>query len=183
MELLEELREKGEFDHILTGRGDMDREENGPACHFFKGYGVVNEVRYVEQQIRDRKLPYGEVALIYAGEGYENTVRAVFEGAHIPYCFMKGLHAAPVNHAVDLHYRRIGQEGNGAVIGHIDDLLGIGIVVDRIDEIHRYFAVSAAAAGGQSRDQHSRRQHKREHSACPFGKESSFHLYAASVSA
>ena len=65
---------------------------------FFKGFGCVNEVRFVAEKIREEKLDFGDVAVLYAGDVYENILRAEFENAHIPCIFSSGFHASADPH-------------------------------------------------------------------------------------
>jgi hypothetical protein len=63
-----------------------------PAYTFFKGYGSVNEVRHVARSIIDKNLDFGNVAIVYAGDAYENILRGELDNAGIPYTFTSGIH-------------------------------------------------------------------------------------------
>ncbi|MCR5740539.1 MAG: PD-(D/E)XK nuclease family protein [Lachnospiraceae bacterium] len=66
--------------------------------NFFKGFGSFNEVRYIVSKIREEKMDYGDVTVIYAGDVYENILRSEFENADIPYAFASGFHASADPH-------------------------------------------------------------------------------------
>ena len=65
--------------------------------HFFSAYGVANEVRYVVNQIGEKRLAFGEVNLFYMDTIYENFIKAIFEKKGIPYAFVTGESIASAN--------------------------------------------------------------------------------------
>ncbi|MBR1852381.1 MAG: hypothetical protein IJ794_04265, partial [Lachnospiraceae bacterium] len=93
LELLERVSGRS-FTHLFV----QAQNAAAPKYHFFKGYGVVNEVRYVVEKILGESICYGDVALIYGAPNYENVIRSVFENERIPYYFQKGLHALTDDH-------------------------------------------------------------------------------------
>ena len=74
-------------------RLELCRPEKEVSYKFFKGFGSENEMRSVVSQIQENELEYGDIALIYAGDNYENIIRSQFECAQIPYTFSTGFHA------------------------------------------------------------------------------------------
>ncbi len=65
-------------------------EASAVKYHFFKAYGIVNEIRYVIEKIVEKSIPYGEVNLFYTSPIYENFIRSAFESRGIPYQFLTG---------------------------------------------------------------------------------------------
>ncbi len=67
--------------------------DSAPEYRFFRAYGIEAEVRYVADRIKEEKLLYGDVFIMYASPSYENMIRGVFEEAGISYSFPAGTHA------------------------------------------------------------------------------------------
>ena len=53
--------------------------------HFYKGYGLYNEVRYCLDKIQKEKMAYGDCAMICAHSAYIPYIEAIFGGADVPY--------------------------------------------------------------------------------------------------
>jgi RecB family exonuclease len=66
--------------------------------NFFRSFGSTNEIGEVVRLIKEKQFMFGDVALVYAGDEYENIIRAKFENAGISYCFSKGFHASSDPH-------------------------------------------------------------------------------------
>lgn len=63
---------------------------NKIAVSFFKGYGIMNEVRHCIDEIRpecdkEPKIPYGQTAIIYSSPAYEPFLEAALGSSGIPY--------------------------------------------------------------------------------------------------
>ncbi len=95
LKLLEEKSDKEfvELEADIITPGDKARIDN-----YFKAFGSTNEIDEVVNVIKDRKFMFGDVALVYAGDEYENIIRGKLENAGIPYCFSKGFHASSDPH-------------------------------------------------------------------------------------
>lgn len=78
--------------------GDIHDSNGGvskrPDYHFFESYGIDGEVRYVADKIREERIPYGDVLIIYASEAYENMLRGELDANGISFAFPQGYHAA-----------------------------------------------------------------------------------------
>ncbi len=57
---------------------------------------------------------------------------------------MQRMNAGLIDQTADFHHRIVRQEGNGALVGHVDHHLGIHIVINRIDKANGHFGISAA---------------------------------------
>lgn len=66
--------------------------------NFFRSFGSTNEIDEVVRTIKEKQFMFGDIALVYAGDEYENIMRAKFENAGISYCFSKDFHAASDSH-------------------------------------------------------------------------------------
>lgn len=65
--------------------------------HFFRAYGIVNEIGYVIKQITEKGIPYGQVNLFYTAPVYENFIKSAFDSAGIGYQFLTGEKIASSN--------------------------------------------------------------------------------------
>ena len=65
---------------------------------FFKGYGVFNEVEYAISEIIKKKIPFGEVTLIYTKPEYETYIAGSCAQQNIPVCFVSGRSAGGFNY-------------------------------------------------------------------------------------
>ncbi|MBR4026950.1 MAG: PD-(D/E)XK nuclease family protein [Lachnospiraceae bacterium] len=54
--------------------------------HFFKGYGIANEVQYIVEKIFEEKQRFGAVSVLYTSAEYEPFLEAAFSSVGIPYC-------------------------------------------------------------------------------------------------
>lgn len=72
----------------------VDLSKSEANIHFFKGYGIVNEVNYVVESIKNLKVPFGQVGLIYASSDYEPYIIAAFGQQNIPINFTSGRNIA-----------------------------------------------------------------------------------------
>ena len=62
--------------------------------HFFEAYGIWNEAEYILEDIRRRKLPFGQVCVLYTSPDYEPVLSGAFGERRIPLCFPDGRSAA-----------------------------------------------------------------------------------------
>lgn len=58
--------------------------------HFFSGYGISNEIKYVINEINTKQLPYSSVAIYYSHEEYEPFLISELEGRGFPTTFITG---------------------------------------------------------------------------------------------
>lgn len=68
-------------------------KENVPSYVFIKSYGVYNEVNFVKNEILDKNMQLGQVAIVYPTPEYESVLMAVLGNADISYTFPKGFSA------------------------------------------------------------------------------------------
>lgn len=79
-------------------------EEKSVRYEFVKAYGAANEIRHIADEIRERKIPYGDVTVLYSSQEHASFIQTVFGEMGIPYCMLSG-RAALDNDYVDLLYR------------------------------------------------------------------------------
>ncbi len=65
--------------------------------HFFKAYGVVNEIDFILDKIEKENIAYGDVSIFYTAEVYEPFLKGAFESKGIPYGFLTGMKAQETN--------------------------------------------------------------------------------------
>ena len=58
------------------------------SCHFFKSYGIINEINYVIRKIQQEKIPFGQVNLLYFSVEYETFLRGLLSEQQIPHHFI-----------------------------------------------------------------------------------------------
>lgn len=75
----------------LTFFTDVKSTEN---YRFFHAYGIVNEVRYVIEDILNKKYPFDKVNISYTSGEYEPFIRSGLESRGIPCHFVTGESAA-----------------------------------------------------------------------------------------
>ena len=61
-----------------------------PSWHFYKSYGVWNEAEYILEDIRSRKIPFGQVCIVYTSQDYEPALLAAFGERRVPIRFLSG---------------------------------------------------------------------------------------------
>lgn len=62
--------------------------EQKATYHFFKTYGIVNEINYVIRDIKDQKIPFGKVNLLYSSLEYEPFIKGMLSEQQIPHSFL-----------------------------------------------------------------------------------------------
>ena len=65
----------------------------GRSYRFFSGYGAVNEIGYITQDIVEKKRPFGQVTVLYTQPGQEAFLCSVFDQNEIPYHMVSGCSA------------------------------------------------------------------------------------------
>jgi len=74
------------------------QDNNGSVSyHFFKAYGVVNEIDFILDKIKKDNIAYGDVNVFYTAEVYEPFLKGTFESKGIPYGFLTGRKAKETN--------------------------------------------------------------------------------------
>ena len=71
----------------------LPEEKKKGNYHFFKTYGIVNEIQYVIQSIQKKKIPFGKVSLLYSSREYEPFIKGMLAVQQIPHCFVSGYSA------------------------------------------------------------------------------------------
>lgn len=65
---------------------------------FFRGYGLVNEIQFVIDDILQKNRPFGTVNLLYTSTEQETFIRSVMEQNKIPYRMLSGYSAMNVSY-------------------------------------------------------------------------------------
>ena len=65
--------------------------------HFFKAYGLFNEVSYVADKIENGDTKYGDYTIYYMHEDYVNFLRMIFQRRGIPITFSSGIRCSTTN--------------------------------------------------------------------------------------
>ena len=65
--------------------------------HFFKAYGLFNEVSYVADKIENGDTKYGDYTIYYMHEDYVNFLRMIFQRRGIPVTFSSGIRCSTTN--------------------------------------------------------------------------------------
>lgn len=80
----------GREDQLSASNTLADWNRNPEQVHFFAGYGIANEIKYVVNTIYHQSVKYGDVAIYYYGEDYEPFLISELEGRNIPVTFVTG---------------------------------------------------------------------------------------------
>ncbi len=103
LELLECISGKSFLkDLVMTAPGESAASQDPARAprnfHFFRSYGIDAEIGFVISKIRENRIPYGSVTLVYADAQYENMLRARLDLEGISYTFPRGYHAGTENY-------------------------------------------------------------------------------------
>lgn len=90
---LDKLGEVANQDVLDISLSDICEHKKEIEYGFFKAYGITNEVAEVVKLIKDQRLLFGDVAIIYPEDTYENVLKSYFEFEGVPYSFPRGFRA------------------------------------------------------------------------------------------
>lgn len=94
LEFLEKLQDltNGGSCSISKSDGTINSLSNNDpkSMHFFSGYGISNEIKYMAEQIFSKKMQPGEISIYYSCDAYEPFIISELEGRSIPLSFTSG---------------------------------------------------------------------------------------------
>ena len=71
-------------------RLSLEKPAEEPSWHFYKSYGIWNEAEYILEDIRARRIPFGQVRIVYTSQDYEPALQAAFGERRVPVRFTSG---------------------------------------------------------------------------------------------
>ena len=84
-----EIQEVCTFNKQSVSAEDLDYLKG--RVNFFKGYGAFNEAAYVANDIVEKKLPFGDVQIIYASDNQIQPISAMLKGHGIDVNFVSAV--------------------------------------------------------------------------------------------
>ena len=79
----EAVTTKGSLCEVQAAPEEAEKEQFSEIV-FFRGWGILNEIRNIVGQIKERAIPYGDVAVMYSHPDYVPHLISVMEAEGIP---------------------------------------------------------------------------------------------------